>query len=46
MELAVRKAGETMFTKETKKVGVEVYKDENNGSVIYISDAGELTVVP
>jgi hypothetical protein len=46
MELAVRKAGETMFTKETKKVGVEVYKDENNGSVLYISDAGELTVVP
>ena len=46
MELAVRKAGERDFTKETKKVGVEVYKDENNGSVIYISDAGELTVVP
>lgn len=46
MELAVRKAGEKEFTKETKKVGVEVYRDENNGNAIYITDAGELTVVP
>jgi hypothetical protein len=45
MELAVRRAGEKAFTKETKKVGVEVYKDENNGNVIFISDTGELTVV-
>lgn len=45
MELAVRRAGEKAFTKETKKVGVEVYKDENNGNVIFVSDSGELTVV-
>ncbi|MGL4552506.1 MAG: hypothetical protein ACRC33_15135 [Gemmataceae bacterium] len=46
MELAVRKAGERDFTKETKKVSVEVYRDENSGAVVYISEAGELTVVP
>jgi hypothetical protein len=45
MDLAVRRANEKAFTKDTKKVGVEVYKDENNGNTIFISDAGELTVV-
>ena len=45
MELAVRKAGENTFTKDTKKVSIEVYKDENNGNTIFISDAGEISVV-
>jgi len=44
-EVAVRKAGENKFGPETKKVSVEVYKDENNGVAIYISDSGEIAAV-
>lgn len=45
MDLSVRKAGEKEFTKETRKFGIEVYKDDNNGNVVYLSDSGDLTVV-
>ncbi|MBY0233329.1 MAG: hypothetical protein K2W96_28955 [Gemmataceae bacterium] len=45
MEVAVRKAGEAAFGADTKKVSVEVYKDVNNGAMIYISDSGEISVV-
>ncbi len=45
-EVQVRKAGENKFGPETKKVSCEVYKDENNGMVVYISDSGEIAVVP
>jgi hypothetical protein len=45
MELRVRKAGEPDFNKDTKKVGIEVFKDENNGNLIYISDTGSIAVV-
>jgi hypothetical protein len=46
MELAARKAGEAEFSKSTKKYGVEVYTDENNGNTIYITETGDLSVVP
>ncbi|MFL5343002.1 MAG: hypothetical protein ACJ8F7_22955 [Gemmataceae bacterium] len=29
-----------------KKYGIEVYKDENNGNLIYISETGSIAVVP
>jgi len=43
--LRVRKADEPDFNKDTKKVGVEVFVDENNGNVIYISETGSIAVV-
>jgi len=46
MELRVRKAGEKDFSKDTKKYGVEVYKDENTGSLIYVCETGDLAVAP
>jgi hypothetical protein len=45
MDLQVRKAGQKEFEKGTPRFGVEVYSDENNGNVIYISETGELSVV-
>jgi hypothetical protein len=46
MNLKVRKAGEENFTKDTRKVGIEVFKDENNGNLIYLSETGGFAVVP
>jgi hypothetical protein len=46
MELRVRKAGEPDFNKDTKKYGIEVFRDENNGNLIYISETGSIAVVP
>jgi hypothetical protein len=46
MELRVRKAGEPDFNKDTKKYGIEVFRDENNGNWIYISETGSIAVVP
>jgi hypothetical protein len=45
LELRVRKAGEADFTKDTKKWGLEVFRDENTGSLIYISETGSISVV-
>jgi hypothetical protein len=45
MELRVRKAGELDFNKDTKKYGIEVFRDENNGNLIYISETGAIAVV-
>ena len=44
MDLKVRKAGEKDFTKDTKKVAIEVYLDENNGNLVYLTDAGSIAV--
>jgi hypothetical protein len=44
--LQVRKGTEDNFTKETKKYGVEVFRDENTGNLIYISESGSIAVVP
>jgi hypothetical protein len=46
LELDVRKAGEAKFTKDTKRYGVEVYLDENNGNLIYICETGDMAIVP
>ena len=46
MELAARKANEDKFTPTTQRYGVEVFRDENNGNLIYIADTGSITVVP
>jgi hypothetical protein len=46
MNLRVRKSGEKDFTGDTKKYGVEVFRDENTGNLIYISDVGAIAVAP
>ncbi|HJZ90020.1 MAG TPA: hypothetical protein VKE40_04060 [Gemmataceae bacterium] len=43
--LRVRKADQPDFDKNTPKVGVEVFVDENNGNLIYITDTGSISVV-
>jgi len=45
MDLRVRKAREPDFGKDTKKHGVEVYLDENNQNLIFITEAGNIWVV-
>jgi hypothetical protein len=46
MELRVRKAGEADFNAKTQKYGIEVFQDENNKNLIYISETGAIAVVP
>lgn len=43
--LRVRKADQPDFSKDTPKVGVEVFVDENNGNLIYITESGGISVV-
>ena len=43
--LRARKGDEPDFTKDTKRYGVEVFVDENNGNLIYISETGDISVV-
>lgn len=45
LSLGARKSNEDDFTKETKKYGIEVFRDENNGNLIYISETGAIAVV-
>jgi hypothetical protein len=44
--LKVRKGTESEFTKDTKKIGLEVFRDENNNNLIYITEAGAIAVAP
>lgn len=46
LELKCRKGGEIDFTKDTKRWGIECFKDENNGNLVYITEAGAIAVVP
>jgi hypothetical protein len=46
LEFRVRKAGEADFKPDTKKFGIEVFKDMNNGNLVYISETGDIAVVP
>jgi hypothetical protein len=46
MEVKVRKAGEADFNRDTKRFGIEVFQDENNGNLIYLSETGSIAVVP
>jgi hypothetical protein len=41
-----RKGEEKDFNAETKKIGVEVYRDDNNGNLIYVTESGSIAVVP
>ena len=43
--LRARKGDEADFGKDTRKYGVEVFVDENNGNLIYITETGSIAVV-
>lgn len=45
MTLRVRKFDEPDFGPNTKKVGIEVFVDQTNGNLIYITEAGGISVV-
>jgi hypothetical protein len=45
MNLAVRTAGENEFSDKTKKFGVEIFRDENSGVLLYISETGSMAAV-
>ena len=44
VDLNVRKGGEKDW-KDAAKIGIETYRDENTGNLIYISDSGAVAVV-
>jgi hypothetical protein len=46
LDLACRKYNEASFTKETRKYGVEIFRDENNGNLIFLAESGSLAVTP
>jgi len=46
LTLKVRKADEFEFGPNTKVYGVEVFRDENTGGLIYISETGSIATVP
>jgi hypothetical protein len=43
--LKARKGDEDSFGPNTKKYGVEVFTDANNGNLIYITENGSIAVV-
>jgi hypothetical protein len=45
LTLSCRKSTEEDFTKETQKFGIEVFRDENNGNLVYVSQTGSIAVV-
>jgi hypothetical protein len=45
LEVRCRKSGEADFSKDTRRYGVEVFKDENNGNLVYISETGSIAVL-
>jgi hypothetical protein len=42
----VRKAGEANLTPETKRTSIELFRDENNGQLLYVSETGSLALAP
>jgi hypothetical protein len=46
LDLPCRKHNEPNFGKETRKFALEVYRDENNGNLIYLCETGSLAVLP
>lgn len=46
LEAKVRRFDEPDFTDKTAKMGIEVFKDENTGTLLYISEAGSIAAVP
>lgn len=45
LDLSVRKFDEPTFTNKTRKFGVEVFRDETNGNLIYLCETGSLGVL-
>jgi hypothetical protein len=46
LDLKVRKGGSKDFGTGNKLYGVEAFRDENTGNLIYLTETGSLTVVP
>src|SRR5215813_8298289 len=46
MEVKVRKADEGKFSNITKRVSLEVYRDENTKQLIYLTNDGHIAVTP
>jgi|SRR6266545_2288468 len=46
LDLKVRKAGEQEFTDKTQVISLEVFRDENTGDWIYITEKGFIAVAP
>ncbi len=46
LDLQCRQSNEKDFTKKTRKFGIEVFRDESNGNLIYLSETGDLAVFP
>jgi hypothetical protein len=46
LDLACRKHNEYSFSKDTRRFGVEVFRDVNNGNLIFITETGNLAVTP
>ena len=44
--LKVRPGDEGNFNEKSIKFGIEVFRDEYNGNLIYISEKGSIAVVP
>jgi len=45
IDLKARPAGQASWDK-ARSYGIEVFKDENNGNIIYITSDGQIAVVP
>jgi hypothetical protein len=46
LDLSCRKHNEPSFTKDTRRFGVEVFQDANNGNLIFLCENGNLAVTP
>lgn len=46
LTLKARAATEDAVSEKTKRVGVEVYQDENTGGLVYVTDAGFIAAAP
>lgn len=46
LDLACRRHNEPSFTKDTRKWGVEVFLDVNNGNLIFLCENGNVAVTP
>jgi len=46
LSLRVRKPGEADFTNHTKSLGVEVFRDDNTGGLLYITETGSIAAAP
>ena len=46
LEAGVRKLEEPDFTEKTQKLSIDVHQDENTNSLIYLTEAGNIAVVP